>query len=119
MRGDPDGTRADLTETTSSRGHAAATLAAGGGAGSIGCLPVLSHRLAAQADVPRNAGARPAGRGQTLASALVASFGKISACGGMRRMCQNPRPDRIRNSAAAAKATIAATSMICPACHHP
>jgi hypothetical protein len=33
--------------------------------------------------------------------------------------CQNPSPDKIRNSPAAANATIAAISRICPICHHP
>ena len=57
--------------------------------------------------------------GQAFAPTLVATFGKISDSGVVRRRCQKPRPDRIRNKPAAPKATKAETSMIWPICHHP
>src|SRR5215813_9917581 len=62
---------------------------------------------------------RPWRAGQAFAPTLVATFGKISDSGVVRRRCQNPRPERIRNRPAALKATMAETSMICPICHHP
>ena len=57
--------------------------------------------------------------GQALAVTLVASLGKTSACGAVRLRCQKPNRDRIRNRAAAPKATKAETSMIWPICHQP
>ena len=88
------------------------------------------RRTLSNSEPPSATGAPPAGDvkaggapgaavGQAFTSTRVASFGKTSDSAGDRPMCTKPRMDRISNTPAATKATMAPTNMIWPIFQNP